>query len=70
MKVIGISGSARTGGNTALIMGVVLEEIAKYGIETELIELADRTILPCEGCFSCAGEKFLRRLDGRFCALL
>ncbi|WP_289873676.1 NAD(P)H-dependent oxidoreductase [uncultured Duncaniella sp.] len=47
MKVIGINGSARRDGNTALIIGKVFEELNKEGIETELIQLADYDIQPC-----------------------
>ena len=46
MKVIGINGSARKDGNTAIIIGKVFEELNKEGVETELIQLADYEILP------------------------
>lgn len=57
MKVIGINGSARKGGNTAIIIKTVFEELEEKGIETELIELADKEIKGCKGCFACAGKK-------------
>lgn len=47
MKVIGINGSSRKDGNTAIIIGKVFEELNKEGIETELIQLADYDIPPC-----------------------
>jgi multimeric flavodoxin WrbA len=53
MKVIGFSGSARKDGNTAIIMRIVLEELQKQGIDTELIQFAGQTIQPCRGCFEC-----------------
>lgn len=56
MKVIGITGSARKDGNTALIIGKVFDELNKEGIETELIQLADYEIQPCRGCFACKGR--------------
>ncbi len=56
MKVTAICGSARKGGNTAAIMGMVLGELNARGIETELIELYDKELHPCEGCFSCRGK--------------
>lgn len=56
MKVIGINGSARKDGNTAIIIRKVFEEIKKAGIETELIQLADYDIHPCRGCFACKGR--------------
>ena len=56
MKVIGINGSARKDGNTAIIVGEVFDELNKEGIETELIQLADYEIQPCRGCFACKGR--------------
>lgn len=56
MKVIGINGSSRNDGNTAIIIGKVFNELNKEGIETELIQLADYEIQPCRGCFACKGR--------------
>lgn len=56
MKVIGINGSARKDGNTAIIIGNVFDELNKESIETELIQLADYEIHPCRGCFACKGR--------------
>ncbi len=56
MKVIGINGSSRKDGNTAIIIGKVFDELNKEGIETELIQLADYDIQPCRGCFACKGR--------------
>lgn len=56
MKVIGINGSARKDGNTAIIVGKVFDELNKEGIETELIQLADYEIQPCRGCCACKGR--------------
>jgi multimeric flavodoxin WrbA len=53
VKVVGIVGSARRGGNTEIITQIALDEIQKEGIETELIRLAEKKILPCDGCRSC-----------------
>lgn len=50
MKVVGISGSSRKDGNTAIIIKTVFEELSKAGIETELIQLADIDIQPCRTC--------------------
>lgn len=57
MKVLGINGSARKDGNTALIMKIVFEELEKEGIETEMIQLSGNIIEPCRGCFACKGKK-------------
>ena len=44
MKVLGINGSARKDGNTAMIMNQVFEELKKQGIETELVQFAGQII--------------------------
>lgn len=56
MKVIGINGSARKDGNTAIIIGKIFDELSNDGIVTELIQLADYDIQPCRGCFACKGR--------------
>lgn len=57
MKVLGINSSARKGGNTAILINKVFEELNKEGIETELIEFAGQVIEPCKACWACGGEK-------------
>lgn len=56
MKVIGINGSARRDGNTAIIIRTIFEDLNKSGIETEFIQLADVDIGPCRACFACKGR--------------
>ena len=53
MKVIGISGSPRRGGNTEIAVNLTLKEIAKEGIDTEFISLSDKRIEPCTACMGC-----------------
>ncbi len=53
MKVVGVVGSPRLGGNTETITRIALKEIEKEGLKTELIPLAGKTIHPCDGCRSC-----------------
>ena len=57
MKVVAINGSARKGGNTAILLGYVLAELAKKGIETELVELAGAAIHGCLACRKCSTRK-------------
>ena len=57
MKVIGINGSSRKGGNTNILIKTVFEQLEKVGIKTELIELADKEIKGCMGCFACKQKK-------------
>ena len=56
MKVVGICGSARKDGNTSLIIKAIFSELEREGIETELIQLWDKEISGCQGCFACAGK--------------
>ena len=53
MKVIGFNGSPRKDGNTALLMGHLLGEIEKEGMETELVQLSAKTIHGCIACYTC-----------------
>lgn len=56
MKVLGISGSARKDGNTAILINIVFEELHKEGIETELVQFAGNIIEPCKACWACGGK--------------
>ena len=53
MKIIGIVGSPRVGGNTETLTRIALEEVHKESLETELISLAGKKIEPCDACGSC-----------------
>jgi multimeric flavodoxin WrbA len=53
MKVLAINGSHRKGKNTAVMLRLVLEELERGGIQTELIELADLRIEFCNACNHC-----------------
>jgi len=53
MKIVGIVGSPRLGGNTEILTRIALEEVQNEGIETELISLAEKKIKPCDGCRIC-----------------
>jgi multimeric flavodoxin WrbA len=57
MKVVAFNGSARRGGNTAILLGHVLGELAKEGIDTELVELSGAKIHGCLGCRKCSAQK-------------
>ncbi len=57
MKVIAFNGSARKGGNTAILLGHVLGELAREGIETELVEMSGATIHGCLACRKCSARK-------------
>lgn len=53
MKVIAINGSARKGGNTAILLETVCKELRAAGIETELIELGPKVLQGCIACRKC-----------------
>jgi len=62
MKVLGIVGSPRKGGNTEILMRETLQTISQNGIEVETILLADKNIQPCNACLVCKKKK-------NFCAI-
>lgn len=53
MKVIGIFGSPRRGGNTDILLGEALKGAEKEGSEIDRIYLADHAITPCKECHGC-----------------
>ena len=57
MKVLGINGSAREDGNTAILIRKVFEELEAAGIETELVQFSGQVIEPCKACWACGGQK-------------
>jgi multimeric flavodoxin WrbA len=53
VKVVGIVGSPRKGGNTETLVRIALREIRKAGLKAELISLAGKKSAPCDGCRGC-----------------
>ncbi len=64
MRVVGVNGSARSRGNTALLIEAVFEPLSAAGHECELIELAGKDIRGCTACGLCR-ERPDRRCHGR-----
>ncbi len=60
LKVVALNGSARKGGNTAILLRYVMKELEKEGIGTELIEMSGAKIHGCLACHECSKKK-----DGR-----
>jgi multimeric flavodoxin WrbA len=50
MKVLGISGSPRPGGNTDILISHALEILEAEDFETDFLSLADRPVKPCMAC--------------------
>lgn len=53
MKVVAFNGSPRVNGNTAQSIQIVLAELAKEGIETEIVQLGGRKVFGCLACGKC-----------------
>jgi len=53
IRIVGIVGSPRIGGNTERLVTEALKATEGYGAETELLRLADKEIRPCDACLSC-----------------
>ena len=53
MKVLGIAGSPRRGGNTDLLLAEVMKGAASRGAEVKTIILNDLEITPCQHCDAC-----------------
>lgn len=56
MKILGIVGSYRKGGNTDLITDAILSGAARRGAEIEKIFIDDLKIGSCRGCMDCRKE--------------
>jgi multimeric flavodoxin WrbA len=57
IKVVAFNGSARKGGNTAILLKYALKELEIEGIETELVEMSGKKIHGCLACRECSKRK-------------
>jgi multimeric flavodoxin WrbA len=57
MKVVAFNGSPRVNGNTAQSIQIVLKELEKEGIETEIVQLGGRKVFGCLACGKCWEKK-------------
>lgn len=53
MKILGVSGSPRRGGNTEVLLEEALKGAREAGAEEEVILLRDKTISPCLEIYGC-----------------
>jgi multimeric flavodoxin WrbA len=53
MKALAINGSHRKGKNTAALLKLVLQELERGGVDTELLEVSDLRIDFCRSCNRC-----------------
>ncbi|MGQ9788503.1 MAG: flavodoxin family protein [Candidatus Hadarchaeaceae archaeon] len=63
IKLLGIVGSPRAGGNTEILVNETLKAAAEDGATVELMRLCDKEIKPCDGCRSCRETKECRISD-------
>jgi len=57
MYVVALNGSPRPNGNTAQSLKIVLEQLEKEGIRTEMIQLGGKQIFGCKACMQCRDRK-------------
>lgn len=53
MRIVGVSGSGRTGGNTAVLVKAILDGARQGGAQTEVFELAGWNLHGCAACRAC-----------------
>ncbi len=53
MKILGICGSPRTAGNSAVLLKEALKGAQEIGVEVEEVFLRDKTISPCLEIYGC-----------------
>ena len=57
MKVVAFNGSPKPKGNTYHAIKLVTDELEKYGIETEMITVGNKSISGCIACNQCIKNK-------------
>lgn len=57
MKVLGINGSPRNGGNTELLVNTVLEGLKKRDWETDYVRIGGQIMRGCTACGTCFKNK-------------
>jgi len=57
VKLLGIVGSPRKGGNTEIVVNEALKAGEHEGADTEVLHLVDFNLKPCDGCRTCFKTK-------------
>ena len=57
MRLLAINGSPHSNGNTSVMLGWVLDEAQREGLETELFSLAGKPLAGCVDCRRCISRK-------------
>ncbi|MDR1545857.1 MAG: flavodoxin family protein [Deltaproteobacteria bacterium] len=63
MTVLAVNGSPRAGGNTAVMLEWVLDELTQAGFNTELAQIGGQPVRGCLACGSCAKLKACSQKD-------
>jgi len=63
MRIIGISGSPRRGGNSDLILKSILDGARQAGAASEAVFLSELDFSSCVGCEQCRTEKICTRFE-------
>jgi multimeric flavodoxin WrbA len=53
IKVVAFNGSPRKNGNTSILIHTVFDVLNKAGIETELVQVGNKTVHGCTACGKC-----------------
>jgi multimeric flavodoxin WrbA len=57
MRVVAFNGSPRKKGNTSILLKVILDELKKEGMKTELVQIGGKSIHGCRACFKCIANQ-------------
>ena len=53
MRILGVVGSPRKGGNTEILMREVLNVAHEAGCETQMFLMCEKQVAPCDACETC-----------------
>lgn len=57
LTVVAFNGSPRQKGNTYHSLGIVLDELARQGIEGKILQLGGKKLAGCKACYRCVQNK-------------
>jgi multimeric flavodoxin WrbA len=64
VRILGLVGSPRKGGNTEAMVGAALEAAKSLGnVQTEMVLMAGRNVHPCTGCSHCWFKKGVCKIE-------
>jgi multimeric flavodoxin WrbA len=63
MKILAISCSPRSNGNTVMILKEVLRGAQEQRADVDLYSVSGKTIQPCDGCWACANTGKCHKAD-------